>query len=520
MSASHWWLVAALAAEASAAGSAALFAPRPWLRRLHRSRNTNRVSGLNERDCRMIATRRLLPAVAALSDRSSVLNQSYAKAVHVLLGRDMAELRLFCCQHEYSPELSACWESFEEHAHCCFPGLRSRLREGRPTPWVLQAAQLELSAWRARAPIGEEMHAEFMGRFAGIFCELRVTGGKVKECDVDRVPALRDAFGEDRFQYETLLTALRTVALFSNVTGRVVISPHKWDDEAGYAVPVWTRARPSFAPQLVRMPYYAVLSKMVETRTALYADAASHAPPWHRRVDKVFWRGDFTPGWTWCACDGSTAAPSNSPFAPSEARRLEDEAAMDHTRCRCRMSRPTRATWHKSPRLVAVNLSFYFPEDIDARFSKIFSGARDSREWQGILPDNDARLSIDSTLSNAPSRFRYVLDIDGTTISTDRPYSLLATGSVLFKQSSGVEPWLYSETPVVGSELRPFEHFLPIKADLSDLRDQLRWARAHEGDCERIAARAFAWSAAWHRQEYAFEYVHHLLAETASLTRQ
>ena len=175
----------------------------------------------------------------------------------------------------------------------------------------------------------------------------------------------------------------------------------------------------------------------------MYAQAAGTGPLWRERIDKVFWRGDFTPSWTRCACDGSTAQPSASDFAPPEARRAAapGAAAPGRQPCRCRMEAPTRATWRRSPRLAAVNLSVHFAGDVDARFSKIFSGAREQPRWRGILPERgDARLATERGDEDAPSRYRYVLDVDGTTLSTDRPYSLLATGAVLIKQDSGLGP--------------------------------------------------------------------------------
>lgn len=392
--------------------------------------------------------------------------------------------------------------------------VRNILEEGTPTPWILRAARLELAWWTASGPLPRSQWEVFSHDFERVFCRLRISRGVVRECDVENIPTLRDAFGEDRFHYETLLTALRTVALFSNISGECLVSPHKWDDEE-YEVPVWTRARPSFSARLVRVPYYSVLSKMVEARTAIYR--AGRAPAWRQRIDKVFWRGDFTPSWTWCACDGSTLAPSNSPFTPPEARRKLKIDGEDSGPCRCRMTSPSRQNWEESPRLKVVNMSFHFPEDIDARFSKIFSDARDNPEWRGVLPTGDDRLIVQRGSDEMPLQYRYVLDVDGTTLSTDRPYSLLATGAVLFKQNSGIEPWLYSYAPYTGAELRPFEHFVPVAADLSDLRDRLRWARANPDTCEKIAARAAEWSSSWHRQEYAFEYIHHLFVETARL---
>ena len=43
-------------------------------------------------------------------------------------------------------------------------------------------------------------------------------------------------------------------------------------------------------------------------------------------------------------------------------------------------------------------------------------------------------------------------------------------------------------------DLKPWTHFVPVKADLSDLAAQIAWCRANLDACERIAAdgQAFA----------------------------
>ena len=45
-------------------------------------------------------------------------------------------------------------------------------------------------------------------------------------------------------------------------------------------------------------------------------------------------------------------------------------------------------------------------------------------------------------------------------------------------------------------ELRPYAHFIPVKADLSDLVEQYEWARAHEKDVEKIAESALSFAKA------------------------
>ena len=44
----------------------------------------------------------------------------------------------------------------------------------------------------------------------------------------------------------------------------------------------------------------------------------------------------------------------------------------------------------------------------------------------------------------------------------------------------GYRQWYYDR-------LRPYEHYIPIKADLSDFFEQVEWGRSHLKECEEVA---------------------------------
>lgn len=44
---------------------------------------------------------------------------------------------------------------------------------------------------------------------------------------------------------------------------------------------------------------------------------------------------------------------------------------------------------------------------------------------------------------------------------------------MVLKQDSGYYEHFYNE-------LRPWEHYIPVRADLGDLLDMIRWARSHD----------------------------------------
>lgn len=61
------------------------------------------------------------------------------------------------------------------------------------------------------------------------------------------------------------------------------------------------------------------------------------------------------------------------------------------------------------------------------------------------------------------------------------PY-LLAGDSVVLKQDSSYYEHFYNE-------LQPWEHYIPIRADLGDLLEKIQWAREHD---EEVTMRVIA----------------------------
>lgn len=77
--------------------------------------------------------------------------------------------------------------------------------------------------------------------------------------------------------------------------------------------------------------------------------------------------------------------------------------------------------------------------------------------------------------------YKYLIDVDGNTCSFARMAWILYSNSVLFKHASNQAQWYYAQ-------LKPYEHYLPINADFSNLTDQFTWAEANPHAAKRIAA--------------------------------
>lgn len=77
---------------------------------------------------------------------------------------------------------------------------------------------------------------------------------------------------------------------------------------------------------------------------------------------------------------------------------------------------------------------------------------------------------------------KYAIDIDGYSNAWSNFYIRLKLGCCVLKVESeyGFRQWYYHK-------LEPYVHYVPVKADLSDLFSQIEWVKAHPAKAEAIA---------------------------------
>lgn len=99
---------------------------------------------------------------------------------------------------------------------------------------------------------------------------------------------------------------------------------------------------------------------------------------------------------------------------------------------------------------------------------------------------SDAKFSH-TTSKQEQLGYKYLLDIDGEVNAWSGLFWKLYSKSVVFKVKSHFEQWYYNR-------LTPWEHYIPVSGDLSDLQEKFEWAVAHDNECEQIASagRVFA----------------------------
>lgn len=78
---------------------------------------------------------------------------------------------------------------------------------------------------------------------------------------------------------------------------------------------------------------------------------------------------------------------------------------------------------------------------------------------------------------------KFAIDIDGSTNTWSNLILRLHYGCCVLKVESqhNFAQWYYDR-------LKPSEHYVPVKPDMSDLLDQIEWARSHDSEARQIAA--------------------------------
>jgi hypothetical protein len=171
--------------------------------------------------------------------------------------------------------------------------------------------------------------------------------------------------------------------------------------------------------------------------------AAATSPLWRQRDSRVVWRG---------------ASTGRGKIATDEMR-VDDRALIQRTRlCLALRGMPS-----VDARLVNAVQSDDMPRDLARlRAAGILGERIPERSW---------------------SSWKFALDVDGNSNAWSNLFTRLLLGCCVLKigSPSGYRQWYYDE-------LRPFEHFVPVAADLSDLAEKIAWCRSHDRECSEIAA--------------------------------
>ncbi|KLT43587.1 hypothetical protein CC85DRAFT_272298 [Cutaneotrichosporon oleaginosum] len=108
----------------------------------------------------------------------------------------------------------------------------------------------------------------------------------------------------------------------------------------------------------------------------------------------------------------------------------------------------------------------------------------------------------------AANDYKFLLDVDGNGWSA-RFKRLMSTNSAVLK--STIFPEWYTD------RIQPWKHYIPIKADLTDLYDVMSFFQEHDDLGKRVANQGKEWSKTFWRQEDMMSYQFRLFLELARL---
>ena len=132
-------------------------------------------------------------------------------------------------------------------------------------------------------------------------------------------------------------------------------------------------------------------------------------------------------------------------------------------------------------RLKLALLSKQYPELIDAGITKW--NTRPRKEFGNNILTTIEYTKYNLSLSNflspeEQSKYKYIINVDGH-VSAYRLSLELDYGSVILLSESKYRLW-YKNL------LKPYEHYVPVKSDFSDLIEKINWCEKNQNECEKI----------------------------------
>lgn len=174
--------------------------------------------------------------------------------------------------------------------------------------------------------------------------------------------------------------------------------------------------------------------------------AADQAPDWDDRRDDIVWRG----------------GPNGTGMFSLDPTTVNNPGVIQ----RLRMAQKCR--------------------DLDVDFRFIYDP---NQPFCDVL--KDAGLIGNYVMPHDWGGMKYAIDIDGFSNAWDNFMQRLKLGCCVLKVDSqlGFYQWYYHH-------LVPWEHFVPVRADLTDLAEKIDWVRTHQSKAKAIAAHGQAFAKA------------------------
>jgi hypothetical protein len=163
----------------------------------------------------------------------------------------------------------------------------------------------------------------------------------------------------------------------------------------------------------------------------------------------------------------------------------------------------TLSNYAQKPRFLISAMSKEHPDLVNAGFCRVYPADVEALFTQmGIILGN---VSIAGHLD-----YKYLPVIDGYMCTFPGFQWRLLSGSLTLKQESDEIQYFYGA-------LKPHEHYLPLRNDLSDLLEKIAWAKEHDAECRQMAENARAFALQNLLPESIYAYLYHVLQKYAAL---
>ncbi len=80
--------------------------------------------------------------------------------------------------------------------------------------------------------------------------------------------------------------------------------------------------------------------------------------------------------------------------------------------------------------------------------------------------------------------YKYLINMDGHT-APNRTTWILKSGCLMLLVES-----YYNDKTWISNNLKPYKHYIPIKSDLSDLEEKIKWCKENDDECKKIVKQA------------------------------
>ena len=208
-------------------------------------------------------------------------------------------------------------------------------------------------------------------------------------------------------------------------------------EQATRSVAYCRRLLPDQMITLVPDPYFFQSDGYARIRQVVLQNTL---PPWSDRSSKVFWRGN--PTFNYVGDDGANVSAFDQVPRIAMCRRLKTNP------------------------------------HADAGLSGIWGQPRFGESMLDYLRSEQLLRGKVDMLAEA-ARYKVSLDIDGVA-SAWGFYEKLLLGMCVIKLDSPYEQWFYDR-------LKPWTHYVPAAADLTDLDEKIDWCLAHDDAAHEIA---------------------------------